>query len=168
MKYVAFLRGINVGGTGILPMKDLVALCGKLGFAQVKTYIQSGNVLFESNLSGSAIVAKLEKALKNKMGKEIIVVVRTEAELTQILKKNPFPKANPAQVGVHLFASPISKNFMEAVVATREEVVPAKREVYVHYLDGMGKTKLKLPAEAKKATVRNINTLAKIRILFEK
>ena len=68
--YIALLRGINVGGTGILAMKDLTAMCGKLGFANARTYIQSGNVIFESGLKEDAVRHELEKALYVKMGKK--------------------------------------------------------------------------------------------------
>jgi uncharacterized protein (DUF1697 family) len=101
------------------------------------------------------------------MGKEIGVIVRTAAELKAVLKKNPFPKANPAQIGPFFFASPLSKSFMDGVVADIEEVVPAEREVHVYYPNGMGRTRLKLPSEAKKGTVRNINTIGKLVMMAE-
>ena len=78
---VALLRAINVGGSGKLPMKDLARLCTDLGFGNVRTYIQSGNVIFESRLSEQAIRTKLERALTEKLGKQAAAVVRTAAEL---------------------------------------------------------------------------------------
>src|SRR6202008_63371 len=94
--FVAFLRAINVGGTGMLPMKDLAALCTDLGLQDVRTYIQSGNVVFASKLAERKVQAQLEKALAAKMGKKIDVMVRTAAELRSILLGNPFPRAKPA------------------------------------------------------------------------
>ncbi|HUZ65645.1 MAG TPA: DUF1697 domain-containing protein, partial [Acetobacteraceae bacterium] len=79
--FIALLRAINVGGTGMLPMKALAALCADLGFGKVRTYIQSGNVVFESSLSEDGVQAGLEQALAEKMGKRIDVVVRTAREL---------------------------------------------------------------------------------------
>lgn len=160
--YVALLRGINVGGNSIVPMKKLVELCSNAGMKDVRTYIQSGNVIFKSSLSEKPVIKKLEKALDSATGKKIDVIVRDVKEVAAVLRKNPFPKANPSQVGVYFFANLVSKSFMDGVVADIEEVVAAKREVYVHFPNGIGRTKLKLPAEAKKATVRNINTVKKL------
>src|SRR5579859_4967446 len=98
--FIALLRGINVGGSGLLPMKDLAGLCCGLGFEAARTYIQSGNVLFESRLSEEGIRSSLEKALAKKMGKKIDVMVRTSAEMRSILKNNPFPDKEPAKVAV--------------------------------------------------------------------
>jgi uncharacterized protein (DUF1697 family) len=89
--FIALLRGVNVGGTGLLPMKELAGLCSSLGFHAVRTYIQSGNVIFDSNLSAEEIQSCLQDALAVKMGKAIAVMVRTPAEMRSILSRNPFP-----------------------------------------------------------------------------
>src|SRR5690242_8680153 len=78
--FIALLRGINVGST-LLPMKDLVQLCSGLGFRAVRTYIKSGNVIFESRSSEQGIRSSLEKAVAKKMGRQIDVMVRTPAEM---------------------------------------------------------------------------------------
>ncbi|MGZ2482611.1 uncharacterized protein (DUF1697 family) [Rhizobium pisi] len=67
--YIALLRAINVGGTGALPMAELKAICEGLGFSEVKTYIQSGNVLFRSGETEKTVEERLDKALGEKMGK---------------------------------------------------------------------------------------------------
>jgi uncharacterized protein (DUF1697 family) len=159
--YVALLRAINVGGTGKLPMKDLVALCVGLGFAQVRTYIQSGNVLFESSLAEQAVRRRLETALSKRMGKRIDVCVRTAAELRAVLKNNPFPRVAPAKIGVHFQSERVKKELLGGVVTPGgEEVRLGKREIYVHFPNGMGRSKLKLQANV--GTMRNINTVAKL------
>jgi uncharacterized protein (DUF1697 family) len=89
--YIALLRGINVVGANQLAMKDLAALCGDCGFRDTRTWINSGNAIFESKLSESAIQKKLEKALAAKMPKPVAVMVRTPAELRTTLEANPFP-----------------------------------------------------------------------------
>jgi uncharacterized protein (DUF1697 family) len=161
--YIALLRGINVGGSGILPMKDLVGLCSSLGFREVRTYIQSGNVILESNLLEEEVRSHLEEALAARMGKPIGVMVRTPAEMRSILSKNPFPDQEPAKVAVTFLNAPPAKNLMKAIVAPGgEQVRPGKREIYVYYPDGMGRSKLKLPLEGALATIRNINTVAKL------
>jgi uncharacterized protein (DUF1697 family) len=91
--YVALLRAVNVGGTGKLPMAELRAMCQSLGFANVRTYIASGNVVFSSKLSETAVKKKLERALETYAGKPVGVVIRTAAELAAVLDANPFKSA---------------------------------------------------------------------------
>jgi hypothetical protein len=101
--YIALLRGINVGGAGILSMKDLAAMCGKLGFAKARTYIQSGNVIFECGLKEDAVRRALEEALQVKMSKKIDVMVRTSTEMRATLEANPFPNKEANKVAVAFF-----------------------------------------------------------------
>ena len=161
--YIGFLRGVNVGGRTMLPMSELRTLCEKLGFERVRTYIQSGNLILETPLSEGALTKQLETALQQKMGKRIPVAIRTIDELENVLTKNPFQNAEPARVGVMFFAKPVQKDFLDRVsTSTGEEVKIGKREVYVYYPNGMGRSKLKLPKEADEGTVRNINTVRKL------
>jgi uncharacterized protein (DUF1697 family) len=162
-QYVAFLRSINVGGHAVLPMNELKVLCEKLGFQQVRTYIQSGNVIFESALTEGSLREQVEAALRQKIGKPIPVAVRTIDQLATVFSNNPFPKAEPAKVGVMFFTKPVSKDFLFGVsTSTGEEVKPGKREIYIHYPNGMGRSKLKLPKQGDDGTVRNINTIQKL------
>ena len=166
--FIALLRGINVGGSGVLPMKDLAGLCSGLGFAGVRTYIQSGNILFESALTEAGIRACLGKALAAKMKKPVDVMVRTPAEMQRVVRQNPFPGENPAKVAVAFLHAAPPKDLMRNVVAPGgEQVQPGKREIYVYYPDGMGQSKLKLPLNGASATVRNMNTVAKLVALAE-
>ena len=98
--YVALLRAVNVGGRGILAMKDLQALCGELGLDNVRTYIQSGNVVFDSDRPEAALKRMLEAAITNRLGRPVQVLIRTSAELKAIVEANPFPDAQPEQIGV--------------------------------------------------------------------
>jgi len=88
--YTALLRAVNVGGTGKLPMSELKAMCEAAGFAKVRTYIASGNVVFESKLSEKSVKAKLEKSLEAYAGKPVGVLVRSGAEMAAVLDANPF------------------------------------------------------------------------------
>lgn len=161
--FIALLRGINVGGTGLLPMSELIAVCSSLGFKDIRIYIQSGNVIFQSPLSEDAVRSRLEKTLHTKMGKRIAVMVRTPAEMKVILAANPFPDKEPAKVAVAFLCDPPPHDLMQTVVAPGgEQVRSGKREVYVYYPDGMGRSKLKLPLKGAEATVRNINSVAKL------
>ena len=161
--YVALLRAINVGGTGKLPMKDLAALCTDLGFGEVRTYIQSGNVVFTSRKAEEAVRKALEAALAMALGKPADVVVRSAAEMAAVLAGNPFAKAPPAKVGVAFLNGHLPKAALkEVVIPGQEEVALGRREAYIHFPDGMGRSKLKLPKAWGPATVRNINTVAKL------
>ena len=147
----------------MLPMKDLAGLCTKLGFGNVRTYIQSGNVVFASRLSRTRVLDSLEKALAAHMGKKVDVILRDAAELEQVLKANPFPDAHPSRVAVAFCSAPVQKALFDAVVIPgNEQVVAGRQEVYIHYPDGMGQSKLKFPKIDGVATVRNINTVTKL------
>src|SRR5215470_17547022 len=100
--YVALLRAVNVGGTGKLPMADLRSMCCDLGFANVETYIASGNVVFASKASAAKVKTDLEARLLDYAGKRIAVVVRNGAEMQAVLAANPFPKA-PAKYTYTIF-----------------------------------------------------------------
>jgi uncharacterized protein (DUF1697 family) len=161
--FIALLRAINVGGTGMLPMKELAEMCTDLGFEKVRTYIQSGNVVFESALSEKCVRAKLEQVLAARMGKKIDVLVRTAPELRSILNANPFPDAQPARVAVVFMSNPMANGLVDTLVGPGgEEVRRGKREIYIHYPNGMGQSKLKLPPIDGGSTARNINTVAKL------
>ena len=161
--YVALLRAINVGGSGKLPMTDLAALCTGVGFTKVRTYIQSGNVVFESRKAEAAVRKALEEALSEELGKPADVAVRTAAEMAALLAANPFAKAPPAKVGVAFLNRRLGKTALEVVtIPGKEEVVLGAREVYIHFPDGMGRSKLKLPKAFGPATVRNINTVRRL------
>ena len=161
--HVAFLRGINVGGNTMVSMKDLAAICTHIGFDNVRTYLNSGNVIFQSSLPEAELQRILEKALSGKTGKDIGVVIRSPGELERVVKGNPFPEAVPSQVGVLLVTEPVTENVLaEFVIPGREKVELGGREVYVHYPDGMGRSKLKWPPSLRGGTVRNINTLTKL------
>ena len=89
--YAALLRAINVGGTGKLEMTELRALCEGCGFTQVATFIQSGNVVFQTRRSEASVQKLLEQTLAEKMGKPVGVLVRTAEELSGVLAKSGAP-----------------------------------------------------------------------------
>ena len=161
--FVALLRAVNVGGTGKLPMTKLRTICTDLGFDNVRTYIQSGNVVFASRKGEAAVHKALQAALTKALGKEAGVAVRSAREMAAILKKNPFPKAPPAKVGVAFLGRTVTKAMVGDIdIPGKEEVAAGRREVYIHFPDGMGRSKLKLPKAFGPATIRNVNTIAKL------
>ncbi|MFT3814033.1 MAG: DUF1697 domain-containing protein [Acidovorax sp.] len=159
---VALLRAVNVGGTGKLPMDALRGLCEQAGFTQVRTYIQSGNAVFDTDLPASAVKAELEARLRDYCGKPVDVVVRDGGQMRRVLERNPFPQAAPDKVAVLFLGQALA---LDAVLAakgqTDEEVVASGLEVFIHYPSGMGRSRLKLPA-ALVGTARNLNTVARL------
>lgn len=161
--YIALLRAVNVGANGMLPMKGLADLCSELGFRQVRTYIRSGNVLFDADGTKDVVRKTLEQALQEKMGRRIDVILRTPPELRSVLKSNPFPDAPPAKVAVLFLSDPLPAGLMDDVEGPAgEEVRAGRREIYIYYPNGMGRSRLKLPALPGPATARNVNTVAKL------
>jgi len=158
--FVALLRAVNVGGTGKLPMSDLKTFCEELRFGSVRTYIASGNVVFESRKSEAAIKAALEKRLEAFAGKPVGALVRTAAEMAQVLADNPFPKAAPNRtMAVFLDRAPPADALAGIRGQRDEEIRLGRREIYIHYGQGMGSSKLIVTA-AKSGTARNMNTVA--------
>lgn len=160
--FVLLLRAVNVGGTGKLPMTELKAMCEAAGFAKVRTYIASGNVVLESKTSEKQVKAAIEKKLQAYAGKPVGVLVRSAAEMAAVLEGNPFPKAAPNRtMAIFLDAPPPADALEHAKGVANEEMRLGLREIYVHFGDGMAESRLKIPAAAA-GTARNMNTVAKL------
>lgn len=160
--YVALLRAVNVGGASTLPMKDLAALCEGLGFENVRTFIQSGNVIFQTDEAREDVVRALEESLAERMAKPVDVILRTAEELRMALGANPYTAEDPSRVLVMFLKRPVPDDLLERVaIAGPEEVRITEQEIYIHYPDGMGRSKLKLPRDLV-GTGRNINTVTKL------
>jgi uncharacterized protein (DUF1697 family) len=160
--FIALLRAVNVGGTGKLPMSDLKRLCEKAGFQNVRTYIASGNVVAERRGSEVEVKAALEAELRVYAGKPVGVIVRTAAEMARVVVSNPFPdRAANRTVAIFLDHAP-PPDALEAIKGqAHEEIRLCAREIYVHYPDGIGRSKLRIPSAAD-GTARNMNTVAKL------
>jgi uncharacterized protein (DUF1697 family) len=151
--FVALLRAVNVGGAGKLPMSDLKDICEELGFGAVRTFIASGNVVFVSRKSEAAIKAALEKRLQAYAGKPVGVLVRSAAEMAQVLSDNPFPKAAPNRtMAVFLDRAPPADTLAGVRGQRDEQIGLGRREVYIHYGQGMAKSKLVISAAEPRAT----------------
>lgn len=160
--FIALLRAVNVGGTGKLPMAELRAMCEQAGFQSVRTYIASGNVVFQSKKAEAQVKAALEKALADYAGKAVGVMVRSAAEMAEVLAKNPFAKMPGNRcVAIFLDEAPAADALKQVSGQAREELRLGKREIYGYYPDGQGESKLRIPA-AKNGTARNMNTVAKL------
>jgi uncharacterized protein (DUF1697 family) len=160
--FVVLLRAVNVGGTGKLPMSQLKAMCEAAGFESVQTYIASGNVVFRSAKSESQVKAALEAKLESHAGKRVGVLVRTAVEVAAVLKENPFPQAAPSRTMAIFLDVPPSPDTLMGVTGQKDEQIRlGRREIYVHYGEGMAASKLKIPG-AQAGTARNMNTVAKL------
>ncbi|QDV34776.1 DUF1697 domain-containing protein [Tautonia plasticadhaerens] len=160
--YIALLRAVNVGGTGKMPMSDLKDLFRRAGFPGARTYIASGNVVFTSREPEARIKAALEEALGAYAGKPVGVLVRTASEMAEVVSGNPFPGSSPSRTVAIFLDGPPPPDALERVTGRAdEETRLGRREIYVHYGDGMGRSRLKIPAAAA-GTARNINTVTRL------
>ena len=104
MKYVAFLRGINVGGKNKIKMETLRASFASIGFKNVKTYINSGNIIFETRKTDDKKLAeKIEKAIEKEFGLSIKTIVRAISKIEEIIKNNPFDGQFENDKDLHVF-----------------------------------------------------------------
>ena len=165
--YVALLRGVNVGGNP-LKMDWLREACAGLGFADVRTYLQSGNLVLSSKLGAEGLAKKLKAAIDGQTRLPVPVVVRTSAEMEKVLAENPFLK----QKGID--ATKLHVTFLEQaptkpdtarldkLAGSRDAYRLATREVYLHCPINYGQSKLTNTALEKllgSATTRNWNTV---------
>jgi uncharacterized protein (DUF1697 family) len=160
--YVALLRAVNVGGTGKLPMTELKTMCDDAGFADAKTYIASGNVVFTSTLAEAKVKAALEQRLAAYAGKPVGVMVRTGDEMAAVARANPFAdRPGNRVVAIFCDGKPPKTVLDEARGLRDEQCALGAREIYVFYGDGMADSRLVIPF-AKAGTARNMNTVAKL------
>jgi uncharacterized protein (DUF1697 family) len=169
--WIALLRGINVGGTRVLSMKDLGALLEREGFNGVRTYIQSGNVVFRSSKGTSNALAKrIGCLILESHGFEPAVLVLSVRELMSAVAANPFPKADGDPKSLHLFFLPESPRAPDLDsldrLKTGEEAFALKGKVFYLYTpDGFGVSKLAVQVErfiGVGATARNWRTVNKL------
>jgi uncharacterized protein (DUF1697 family) len=160
--FAALLRAVNVGGTGKLPMTELASMCEACGFSAVKTYIASGNVVFLAKQTEANVKKLLEAKLLAHAGKPVGVLVRSAEELARVLSDNPFHAAAPNRAVVLFCDAAQSQDSIKNATGRKgEELALGKREVYIHYGEGIADSKLKLSA-MKEGTARNMNTVAKL------
>lgn len=181
-RYIAILRGVNVGTGRKVPMADLKKLCGSLGLSNVRTYIQSGNLIFELAQPEpiSALEARLQKAFSETFGFEIPVLIRTAQEWTESIGQNPFLKEENVDIDrLHLtcLKELPSPELLEKIktfqyLPDRYEII--RRDVFIFCANGYGtsklvnsffESKLKTPATTRNwKTVIQLNELAKSNI----
>ncbi len=172
-RYVAFLRGINVSGQKKVPMSELRSILSNIGLEEVKTYIQSGNVIFSSeSTSTSKLEERIEKAIKKGFCFDVLVLVKSVEELQKILKNNPFDDEDNSAVNKIYFVLLFQNPGLEKINAFKNEVFPSEKWelnnncIYLCCENGYGKAKLNNNMIERKlkvdATTRNYRTMHKL------
>jgi len=163
-RYLALLRGINVGGANILPMKDLANLFTQSGCQNVATFIQSGNVIFHGSAqSANTVCSKIEAAF----GIKTTIILRSLPEMQKIAASNPYPDTEHSHV-VFLASEPAPAQIaqLDPNRSAPDQFTVLGREIYLHTPNGMGRTKLTnawFDSKLKTvSTVRNWRTVLKL------
>jgi uncharacterized protein (DUF1697 family) len=178
MQYVALLRGINVGGHKAVSMSAFRDFMTELGFSDVKTLLQSGNVIFSGpKLTTDGLEKKIETASRKQLAIDADVMIRTGEEWLAAVDANPFAdmaKTDPSHLVMLCLKSKPAKASIEklcAVIKGREEMETVGRELYVKYPDGIGTSKLTNTVIEKclatRGTARNWNTVLKIKAALD-
>lgn len=169
--WIAFFRGINVGGNNKLPMKSLAELLEKQGHKNVRTYIQSGNVVFQSARKNTEeLEAAMAAAVSKAHGFKPRILLLDSAALKKAIRENPFPHATANHKSLHLWflTGPGKKadlDGMEAIKKANESFALKKSIYYFHAPDGIGTSKLAGRVEkllGVDATARNWQTVTKV------
>lgn len=165
--FVALLRGINVGGKHILPMAELRAVCEGLGWTEVVTYIQSGNVVFDAGGSEASLAETLAATLEARYGFRVPVIVRSGSSLQATLSANPFGAEGADQGFVALLSSAPSAERVDKLDPNRsppDRFAVVGRDVFLSLPNGAARTKLTVDWLERQlsgvATIRNLRTLA--------
>ncbi len=168
---LAFLRGINVGGNQLVPMAELRSLLGELGFSDVRTYIQSGNVVYTPPPGTSDGVATLAKeaaaitdAIRAAKGFAPAVMVYTADTVAKHLARSPYRDTDPSRTFI-VFVDGDPAALEPLTTVGTEELAVIGGVIHLHFPDGLGRSKLAAKLAASKrpvTTTRNVRTIAKL------
>lgn len=171
MRFVAFLRGVNVGGAKRVAMADLRALLEGLGYTGVKTLLNSGNAVFESSgRAGGTHAKKIEKALSDELGLQVLVIVKSAAEIAAVIEENHIPerKSDPTKL-LAAFTSDANElrdlSAIEPLVHPPDKAQAGKHAFYLYTPAGISKSKASealLGKAGRAATTRNWATVLKV------
>ena len=179
MTVVSMLRGVNLASHNRVKMDALRALYESLGFRDVETYVQSGNVIFRTKDGELVRLCKrIEKAIERTFSFQSDVILRTTADLRNVIAKNPFANRrgiDPSRLLVTFLASEPSAEAREKVLAIQagsEELKMDGRELYIYFPNGLARPKLSIPRLEKtletSGTGRNWNTVTKLLEIAER
>jgi uncharacterized protein (DUF1697 family) len=172
MRYIALLRGINIGGANQMKMDDLKAVFTELGFENVKSYINSGNLAFDTKKTAeNRLIDKIEDAVEARFGRRVHIMIREQADIQRVLKSNPFDGQYESHKHMHVLflKEPLpeeKKKLLQASALPGERYEVRGREIYNHLPNGVAGSLLtkgffeKKPAVA--YTGRNWRTVEKL------
>lgn len=174
--YIAMIRGINVGGKNIIKMADLKRMSENLGLFKVQTYIQSGNILFESDEEEEVLRIKIENQIERVFGFPAAVILRTSQDMEKIIRNCPFSEeaileAKATSEGESIYVALLQKKplpekieLLNSYRSTSDEFQINGREVFLLFHKGIRKSKLAINLHKLEvpATVRNWNTINKL------
>ncbi len=147
--YIGMLRGVNVGGHKTIKMEDLRMLCSRLGFRSVQTYVQSGNIVFQTASERPTLLSKrITKAILHDFGFQVPVIVRTSEEMGRVISGNPFLKEKAIDLSkLHVTflsgrAQADSLKRLETISSGPDRFHPGSHEIYLYCPSGYGMTKL--------------------------
>jgi len=164
--YIVILRGINVSGKNILPMAALREMLSSLQFENIQTYIQSGNIVLNSELSKEEVIGKVKRGIASKFGYDLPVLARTIDEWKNAITNNPYPTENHKIVSFTFLNEVPVKTTIEVNITNDDVYTVVNDMVYMYCPDGFGKTKLTNNLFEKKikvtATSRNFRTTMKL------
>lgn len=172
LPHVLLLRGINVGGKNSLPMKDLARIVEEAGGSSVRTYIQSGNAVFNTPAkNASPITKRVTTAIKEEFGLSVPVIVRTRAEMERVAITNPFLAKDASEAHLHigfLSEAPTPKRVsaLDASRSPADAFIVRASEIYLHFPNGVSGSKLTSAYLDKTlgtmCTIRNWRTVMKL------
>ena len=161
-RWVALLRGVNVGGHRRVPMAALRTALEAAGMRDVRTYLQSGNAVLDADGDEASVQAAVQRVVADAIGVDCDVMVRSADDLRDVVRRNPWPERVDAPTLLHVvfLAGPAGPDAAASRVGPQEEVVVDGREVWVWYGDGAGRSRLSLDGIGVAATARNWRTVS--------
>ncbi|KFN02514.1 DUF1697 domain-containing protein [Bacillus clarus] len=173
--YIALLRGINVGGHKVIKMAELKKTFESIGLKKVKTYIQSGNVVFESKEEKDFLQERIEHEIKTVFGFDVPVMLRMDDELIKTIKRCPYRAGSLSEgesVHVAFLANELSKEESKQLLSFKSEIEECQiegKEVYLFFKESIRNSKLinQFQKLHTPATVRNWRTVNKLKTMTE-
>ena len=170
-RYIALLRGVNLGGYKMVSMADLRALIAKMGFTDVQTLLQSGNVVFSGpSKAPSVLESQIEKELEKRLELKVDIHIRTPQEWRAVIEANPFPaeaKKDPSHLLLTCYKSPLEASRVKAAqqaITGPERLHASGRHLYMTFPGGIGRSKagVVVGKTLGAGTARNWNTVLKL------
>ncbi len=165
-RYIVLLRGINVSGKNKLPMQDLRKMLSDLGYQNVQTYIQSGNIILDSEKEKAAIEKEIKEEISTLFKYDVPVIAKTVEDVEKAIEGNPYPVENEKVIAVIFLSSQAPRTDIEINKEKEDHFTILEDVVYIYCPNGFGRSKLTINVFEKKlkvsATSRNWRTTKKL------